>query len=137
MDTEVSVPELVQANDLCPHQDFVYFSAPTAKEQKVIADFRASVDEFVLRLRSNVAFKDAILSHPWLSVPDQHTEDILDDPEYLSSMVVYLRAVGQEISPAVMDTLGLSRKLDACDRPPGRVLAGAGQSRRHHGGRAS
>jgi superfamily II DNA or RNA helicase len=67
VDTEVSVPELVQENDLCPHQDFVYFSAPTAKEQKVIADFRASVDEFVLRLRSNVVFKDAILSHPWLS----------------------------------------------------------------------
>ena len=110
VDAEVSVPELVQAGDLCPHQDFVYFSAPTDKEQKVISDFRASVDEFVLRLRSNVAFRDAILGHPWVSVPELHTEDILDDPEYLSSMVVYLHAVSQEISPAVMNTLGLSRK---------------------------
>lgn len=110
VDAEVSVPELVQEGDLCPHQDFVYFSTPTDKEQKVISDFRASVGEFVLRLRSNVALRDAILLHPWVSAPDQHTEDILDNPEYLSSMVVYLRAVEQEIPPAVMNTLGLSRK---------------------------
>jgi superfamily II DNA or RNA helicase len=110
VDAEVSVPELVQEGDLCPHQDFVYFSTPTPKEQKVISDFRASVDDFVSRLKSNLAFRDAILSHPWVSAPDQHTEDILDDPEYLSSMVVYLHAVGQEILVVVMSTLGLSRK---------------------------
>jgi superfamily II DNA or RNA helicase len=110
VDAEVSVPELVQEGDLCPHQDFVYFSTPTDKEQKVISDFRASVDTFVSRLKSNVAFRNAILSHPWVSAPDQHTEDILDDPEYLSSMVVYLHAVGHDISPAVMSTLGLSPK---------------------------
>jgi superfamily II DNA or RNA helicase len=88
VDAEVSVPELVQKGDLCPHQDYVYFSGPTTNEQKVISDFRAAVDEFVARLKANVAFKDAILSHPWISAPEQHTEDISDDPEYLSSMVL-------------------------------------------------
>jgi superfamily II DNA or RNA helicase len=110
VDAEVSVPELVQEGDLCPHQDFVYFSMPTAKEQKVISEFRVLVDDFVSRLKSNIPFKNAILAHPWISAPDEHTEDILDQPEYLSSMVVYLSAVGQAISPAVMRVLGLSRK---------------------------
>lgn len=110
IDAEVSVPELVLEGDLCPHQDFVYFSAPNFEEQKVISEFRVSVDVFVLRLKSNVAFQKAILCHPWISAPDQHSEDILDNPEYLSSMVVYLHAVGQEVPPAVMSTLGLSRK---------------------------
>jgi len=110
VDAEVSVPELVQEGDLCPHQDYVYFSTPTTKEQKVISDFRAAVDGFVARLKANVEFKDAIFSHPWISAPEQHTEDILDDPEYLSSMVVYLHAVGQEIPPAAMHILGLSHK---------------------------
>jgi hypothetical protein len=110
IDAEVSVPELVQEGDLCPHQDYVYFSTPTPKEQKVISDFRTSVDAFVAKLKANVAFKDAILLHPWISAPDQHTEDILDDPEYLSSMVVYLNALGQQVPNAVMSTLGLSRK---------------------------
>ena len=110
VDAEVPVPELVQEGDLCAHQDYVYFSTPTTKEQKVISDFRVAVDEFVARLKANVAFKDAILSHPWISAPEQHTEDILDDPEYLSSVVVYLHALGQGIPPAVMHTLGLSHK---------------------------
>lgn len=110
VDAEVSVPELVQEGDLFPHQDYVYFSTPTIREQKVISDFRAAVDGFVARLKSDVAFKDAILSHPWISVPEQHTEDILDAPEYLSSMVVYLHAVGQDIPPAAMHILGLSQK---------------------------
>ena len=110
VDAEVSVPELVQQGDLCPHQDFVYFSTPNPKEQKQINDFRASVDSFVSRLKANSAFNDAIQSHPWLSVPDQHTEEILDDPEYLSSMVVYLNAVGRRTSGDVITALGITRK---------------------------
>jgi superfamily II DNA or RNA helicase len=110
VDAEVSVPELVQEGDLCPHQDYVYFSTPTQQEQRVISDFRASVDQFVVRLRANEAFKDAILKHPWLSAPDQHTEEILEDPEYLSSIVVYLNSVGQQIPDAALETLGISHK---------------------------
>ena len=110
VDAEVSVPELVQEGDLCPHQDYVYFTTPTQEEQKVISEFRASVDLFVMRLRANMPFKDAILKHPWVSAPDQYTEEILDDPEYLSSIVVYLNAVGQDIPAAVLSTLGLSHK---------------------------
>ena len=110
VDAEVSVPELVLEGDLCPHQDYVYFSTPTEKEQKVISDFRTAVDSFVERLRSNEGFKDAILTHPWVATPDQHTEEILEDPEYLSSMVVFLHAAGREIPHAVLKTLGLSHK---------------------------
>lgn len=110
VDAEVSVPELVLQGDLCPHQDYVYFSTPTEKEQKVISDFRAAVDSFVERLRSNEGFKDAILTHPWIATPDEHTEEILEDPEYLSSMVVFLHAAGREIPHPVLKTLGLSYK---------------------------
>src|SRR5437773_6316823 len=56
VDAEVSVPELVLSGDLCPHQDYVYFSVPSATEQKVLSEFRAAVDSFVQRLRSNTAF---------------------------------------------------------------------------------
>ena len=52
--------------------------------------------------------RDAILTHPWVSAPDQHKEEILEDPQYLSGMAVYLNAVEQEIPPAVLKTLGMS-----------------------------
>ena len=110
VDAEVSVPELVQEGDLCPHQDYVYFSTPTAQEQKTISDFRASVDQFALRLRSNVQFRDGVFKHPWVSSPDQHTEEILDDPEYLSSMVIFLHGVGHQVSSALLKILGLSNE---------------------------
>jgi superfamily II DNA or RNA helicase len=110
VDAEVSVPELVQAGDLCPHQDYVYFSVPTQQEQKVLSDFRAAIERFVSRLGANPDFTNALARHPWLLTPDQHEEEILDDPEYLSSMVVYLNALGERVSSAVLDTLGLSRK---------------------------
>jgi superfamily II DNA or RNA helicase len=110
VDAQVSVPELVLEGDLCPHQDYVYFSTPTEREQKVISDFRTAVDSFVARLRSNEGFKDAILAHPWIATPEEHTEEILEDPEYLSSMVVFLHAAGREIPHPVFNTLGLSHK---------------------------
>jgi len=109
IDAEVSVPELVQQGDLCPHQDFAYFSVPNKKEQQVLSQFRTSVDAFVARLKSNAAFNDAVCSHPWLSAPNLCAEEILDDPEYCSSMVVYLNAVGQAIPAEVISTLGLPR----------------------------
>jgi superfamily II DNA or RNA helicase len=110
VDAEVSVPELVQAGDLCPHQDYVYFSTPNPQELRLISDFRASVDQFALRLRSNTEFRDAILKHPWVSAPEQHTEEILEDPQYLSSMLIFLHAVGQEVPSALLKVLGLSSK---------------------------
>jgi superfamily II DNA or RNA helicase len=110
VDAEVSVPELVLSGDLCPHQDYVYFSVPSEREQRVLSEFRTAVDSFVQRLRSNKAFTAALMIHPWLRSPNSHVEEILDNPQYLSSMVVYLHAVGEEASTDVLHTLGLSRQ---------------------------
>src|SRR5712692_2488518 len=110
VDAEVSVPELVLRCDLCPHQDYVYFSTPAEKEQKTLSDFRQAVDQFVQRLQANQAFTTALVVHPWLMSPATQVEQILEDPQYLSSMVVYLRAAGEEISPDVLETLGLPGK---------------------------
>ena len=51
VDAEVSVPELVLSGDLCPHQDYFYFSVPSEREQRVLSEFRAAVDSFIQRLR--------------------------------------------------------------------------------------
>jgi len=107
VDAEVSVPELVLQGDLCPHQDYVYFSAPSEKEQKALSAFRAEVELFVQRLRANRTFIALLESHPWMISPDKHVEEILESPQYLSSMVVYLHAVGERVPGDVLSTLGL------------------------------
>jgi superfamily II DNA or RNA helicase len=110
VDAQVSVPELVLSGDLCPHQDYVYFSTPAEKEQQELAKFRSAIDLFVERLRKSNAFRDALLAHPWMLFPDTHVEAILGNPEYLSSMIVYLQAVGVEIPPGTLEVLGLPQK---------------------------
>lgn len=110
VDTEVSVPELVLQGDLCPHQDYVFFSVPAPQEQKTLADFRQAVNSFVASLKQNAAFAAAIAGHPWIVAPAQYTEEILDTPEFLSSMAVFLHAVGKDEPPDVLHTLGLRRK---------------------------
>src|SRR5437660_11580526 len=66
VDAEVSVPELVLSGDLCPHQDYVYFSVPSEREQRVLSEFRAAVDSFIQRLRSDKGYTAALVTHPWL-----------------------------------------------------------------------
>ncbi|HEX4999248.1 MAG TPA: DEAD/DEAH box helicase family protein [Terriglobia bacterium] len=110
VDMEVGVPELVREGNLCPHQDYIYFSAPAEREWRVISEFRAAVERFSDGLRANAAFQNVILSHPWLSDPERYTEAILEDPEYLSSMVVFLHAAGGRIDSSVLQALGLYRQ---------------------------
>ena len=110
VDAEVSVPELVQQGDLCPHQDFVYFSAPTPNEMTVLADFRTAVSTFVARLKSNEEFRSAISAHPWMVSPNLHIEEILDRAEYASSLVIYLNASGTQVPQDVLHVLGLPHK---------------------------
>src|SRR5260370_11602935 len=116
VDAEVSVPELVLRGDFCPHQDYVYFSTPAEKEQKTLSDFRQAMDQFFQRLQANQAVTTTLVVHPWLMSPATQVEQILEDPQYLSSMVLYLRAAGEKISPDVLETLGLpGKRIPALD----------------------
>ncbi|MFW9887777.1 MAG: DEAD/DEAH box helicase, partial [Candidatus Thorarchaeota archaeon] len=53
VDAEVSVPELVQEGNLCPHQDLVLFTYPSLIEGNKLKEFKQAVDEFVKDLESN------------------------------------------------------------------------------------
>jgi DNA or RNA helicases of superfamily II len=110
VDAEVAVPELVLQGDLCLHQDYVYFSVPAPVELKTLVEFRAAIDAFADRLRANQEFAAAIANHPWMNDPNHHIEEILEDAEYLSSMVVYLNAVGEHVPREVLHCLAVDPK---------------------------
>src|SRR5437879_11937986 len=62
------------------------------REQRLLSEFRAAVDSFIQRLRSNKGFTAALVTHPWLRSPNNHVEEILDNPQYRSEE----RRVGKE-----------------------------------------
>ncbi len=41
IDEEIFVPQLVTQKTLCPHQDYIYFSYPTAEEAQSLANYKA------------------------------------------------------------------------------------------------
>ncbi len=47
IDEEIFVPELVRAGDLCPHQDYLYFTYPAEEELQALAEHRRRAEAFV------------------------------------------------------------------------------------------
>ncbi len=111
IDAEIYVPELVKANNLCPHQDYVYMNYPTDKEVASIEQFKRDVEDFVDSLRKNQLFINAIKNHDFLIDPDLYTEEILNDPEYYTSLLVFLNNVHVFIPKQEIQILGHQKKI--------------------------
>jgi superfamily II DNA or RNA helicase len=116
IDAEISVPELVAQKNLCPHQDYLYMSAPLRAERQEIHEFRKDVDEFVRALCANQEFISALENHPWVSRPQTCTEEILEDPAFYSSIAVFLNHVRGRPPRPLLHVIGLSpRKCPKLD----------------------
>ncbi len=98
VDAEISVPELVRVKNLCPHQDLVVFSSPSYEEEAEIAEFRREVAFLTENLPANDTFNAFLRSHDWIRKSDTHIDQILEEPDFFTSMLVYLHYIG-EIMP--------------------------------------
>ncbi len=110
IDLEIGVPELVRHGDLCPHQDHVLFSTPDADALEQLDQRRNGLALIVAMLRSDAGLLDYFESHPWLTDPAMHVEQILDAPELLSAIQVHLVASGRNASSASLSLLGSRRR---------------------------
>jgi superfamily II DNA or RNA helicase len=110
VDYEICVPELVQTGDLCPHQDYVYFSTPSREESECINDFRSSVERFILDISKDAVFIETLTRHPWLVAGDCFIEQILNRPDYYSSMAIFLNHAGQPVPDRFFDIMGIPKR---------------------------
>ena len=110
VDAEIAVPELVLTGDLCPHQDYIYFSAPSSAEAGRIIAFRQDVERFFKDICANQQFIKALLAHPWMEYQEHYVEQILSDPEYFSSIAIFLNHTGQRIPQKFFSIMGVSKK---------------------------
>ncbi len=125
VDAEIVVPELVIERNLCPHQDYVFLSAPAEAEHRPIREFREAVDAFVADLAVDLDFIEAVALHPWMVVPEDHSEAIFADTAYFSSMLVFLHHVGGRVSPEALEALGVRRdRIPPLDREWLEILLG-------------
>ncbi len=106
VDTEISIPELVVEGDLCPHQDYVFFSHPTAKEKKTIGHHRQRIDRLFEEIKTDDMLIKGFLQHPTFTTPLENIEWIYSNLEYYSAMLIFLHAIGEEITATHLEVIG-------------------------------
>jgi len=106
VDTEISVPELVIEGDLCPHQDYVYFTLPTEKENQSIVDFRQNVEKLFMEIKKDETLISAIENHPCWQNPTEYLDWIYNNLSYYSACLIFLNATGREIPETQLEVIG-------------------------------
>src|SRR5690625_3558529 len=97
IDAEIYVPELVREGELCAHQDYIIFSAPTMLENQPILEYHQNVTTFFHELLRNESFKALLENHPFIQETEANMDDILADPSYFFGMMMYLKEVESQV----------------------------------------
>lgn len=145
IDLEIGIPELVRNNDLCPHQDHIILSYPTADALALLDGRRKAIARIQSELSADEPLLDYLAAHPWLTDPESHIEAILASPEMLSAVLMQLHIAGRPLPSAPLKLLGVSardipdpsadwmqRYLDGIIHPPLRDIFHIGDERRSH-----
>jgi superfamily II DNA or RNA helicase len=106
VDTEISVPELVIEGDLCPHQDYVYFTSPTENENQSIVDFRQKIEKLFQEIKTDETIINAIEQHPIWQNPTKQLEWIYNNLSYYSACLIFLKSNKKEIPETHLEVIG-------------------------------
>ena len=90
IDEEIFVPELIKDNNLCPHQDYIYFSYPTKKEQQAIFKSYSNGIKIFHKYKNNKTLLDVVLSNEIYLNYEQLKKKYYEDEEYYKSLILYL-----------------------------------------------
>ncbi len=106
IDAEISVPELVIEGDLCPHQDYIYFTNPSERERQFIADYRDSMLQLFKELGTDEIVLQGIQNHPiWLN-PMDDLDWVYNNLKYYSACLIFLHANQIPIPELHMEIIG-------------------------------
>lgn len=105
IDEQITVPELVKDGTLCPHQDYIYFNYPTSQEKKEIQVFEKNSKNLLKDMIQDEVFYQAVLSHRFIK-DDVSGDELLENPAYLSSMLIYLNEKGTMLDAKYQILLG-------------------------------
>lgn len=90
VDAEISIPELVKAGDLCPHQDLIYFSNLTNEEEKIVFDFKQKRNDFFKDINEHSDVLYAIESSAFLTNLDNNIDIIYKNTNFTVALISYL-----------------------------------------------
>ena len=107
IDEVISIPELVKNGDLCPHQDFIYFSLLRKNEKEFINNYTAKISQFLDKLFADEELIAYFSSIKVLECEDNiQIEKILDNPEFYVSVAALLKMKGVKIPKSFLNLFG-------------------------------
>lgn len=106
VDAEISVPELVVENDLCPHQDYIYLSEPTEEESKLIQDQRSKAEKVFEELKKDEVLIKALMNHPIYLNPTENLNWIYNNLACYSSVLIFLNSIGKLVTVTHLKIIG-------------------------------
>jgi len=106
IDEEIIVPELVKEKSLCPHQDYVYFNLPTEEEGEAVVKFRQDAARVGEQIFMDQRFLQAVSTHAGVCNPKGYADKLLENQEYVSSLLVFLKAKDYPFSSGLVRMMG-------------------------------
>ena len=95
IDAEIFVPELVAQGTLCPHQDYIYLSFPSADESDMFAQYAARTETALAQLRAEGLIRK-LLAAAFGEKPESRREALLEHADGLVSLLSLSTALGEE-----------------------------------------
>lgn len=90
IDEEIFVPELIKDKNLCPHQDYLYFSYPTKEEErKILKSYSNGIKTFY-KYKNNSKLVEIICSNNIFKDYEKMKKAIYGNEEYYESLICFL-----------------------------------------------
>lgn len=109
IDEEISIPELVKAGTLCPHQDYIWACNATVEFSKQIKEYDQRVSSTCKTLFANAEFEQVVLAHPWLN--SNNIDDwVIKEPKIAIALLSFIKAKALPPNKPLMQLLDLTQQ---------------------------
>ncbi len=99
IDELISIPELVDNGDLCPHQDFIHFSLLRNHENDKYKENVLKINNFINSMLNNKALVSVVLKR----LAEESEEEILENPKTYISICSFLKYAKADIPQKILD----------------------------------
>lgn len=103
IDEIISIPELVKNGDLCPHQDYIWFSPLKQNERELLKKHNQNVKSFVEMLQNDTELLDSLSKMEFFEARESDIEMILESPAFYVAIASLLNAKGYRISERFLE----------------------------------
>ena len=110
IDEEISVPELVKAGTLCPHQDFVWTVVPTEYERVFLDEYQRNVQQITTQLFHDETLQKAFANHSWCSPSDSLADEVFAQPDMAIGLLVYFKGKQMALPVHLLELLDFDER---------------------------